>query len=540
MVKIRKENFGLIAQINKNLRVEYYKSCIGELSAPLSVSVEVTSLCPLNCEFCYSSKRNGEMSIEEITGILKDIESAGVFEIHIGGGEPLLREDLFDILYECKGKFITSVTTSGYGLGFREAIEFAKSVDQVNINFHSPFAETAIKSLISAGVTPGVNLITERKKLPNLRREINRLKKLGIKNLYLLGPKPVKKNLLWYKENKLHPQDMITLKRIIEEFSEELRIYVDCSLIGLMSEMPSEMKTFFGLFGCQAGIRKLFISSDGKVYPCSFLTEEEDVLGNLACENFKEICLKNPFSKGFNKIFNPPLCISRYESVKDNSSSITGRMSLKLGISSEHSAVDYFFYSIEKLSPEKMEEIKKVVEKHLLEMDNFGEGEKVSVYEHGVDHYSWILPGLHFMEMLADNYFEIVTAHYELSLMAEACISFPWDEELYKILNNYSGVGKDGRISVIKGKNRIILKFSYYALPSYIHGEEIATNLFIPIREGILKKMDFTPLQAFVDFYEVECPNSGKKEEYSKIARRFRRTFRKEPESDLTSSVEEK
>jgi len=529
-MKIRKENFGFVAQVSRDLRVEYYKLHGGRLSAPLSVSIEITSSCPLSCDYCYSRPKEREMSAERIISILKEIEDAGVFEIHIGGGEPLLREDLFDILSECKRRFITSVTTSGYNLKLKEAIKLAKFTDQVNLNFHSPFFETAFKNLISAELKPAVNLIIERRNLEHLRSYLDRLKRLNVRNVYLLGPKPVKKNLSWYKGNKMSASDLITVKNIIREFIDDLRIFVDCSLIELMSHLPSETKEFFGLFGCQAGIRRLFISSDGKVYPCSFLTEEGDVMGDLFFDNFKDICSRNPFSRHFNKIYNPPICVGRYEDIEDKSFLISGRVSVKPGMSSEHSAADYFFHSIERIPPEKMEKIKRLLENHLKEEDEYGEGEKVTVHEHGVAHYSWILMDFDFIRMLMDEYFDIEVSYYEYSMVTHAKISFPWDEELYTILTSYEGSGRDGSILVRRGKNRIILEFRFY---SARRGAELGKGILLPVREGILHKRDFSPLQAFVDFYEIRCPNSGRKEEYSKIARRFRRIFCKGEEGNI-------
>jgi len=531
--KIRREDFGAIIQVNKELRIEHYRTFKGRLSSPISVSMSITSDCPLNCNCCYSKKRPQYMPVEKIRSIFSGLHKMGVFEVHIGGGEPLLREDLFEILSACKGRFITSLTTSGYNLGIEEAKRLRGLVDQININFHSPFAIRALQNLLSAGgegednSEVGVNLILERKGLSFLREHLYCIKGLNIKNLYLLRPKPVPKNLWWYRKNRLDAPELTFLKGVIREFIEELHIFIDCSLLQLLGDMPSWMKALWGLFGCQAGIRRVFISSDGKVYPCSFLTQESDCMGDLYLEDFGDIWRRNPASQDFNRTMCPPRCLSRFEEVRDYSSELTGKISIRYGRSSEHSAADYLFYSIEKIPPKVKKEIKRVLEAQLIKDDFVKAGEMVSVDDHGIDHNSWIFLDHEFKERLLDRYFDVEFSDYEFSSITEARISFPWDEELYSILKGYEGRGEDASLSVRKGEKRIILEFYFYTTHSHLSRNEIVEGILLPIREGLMERRDFSPLQAYVDFYEIPCTNQGKKEEYSKLARRFRRNFSK-------------
>ena len=530
-MKIRKENFGSIIQVSKDLRIEYYNSPEGSLSAPITISLELTSDCPLNCNYCYCKRKSKQMTSEKITHILSQLEDAGIFEIHIGGGEPLLRKDLFKILSECKNKFITSLSTSGYNLGLKEARKLAMLTDQVNINFNSPFAKIAINNLIEAGANTGINILINKSNLSHLREYLKSFKELDISGVYILGPKPTPKTISWYKENKLEKADLIILKNIIEEYIYDFKIFVDCSLIELMSELPFYLKTFYGLFGCQAGIRRLFISSDGKVYPCSFLTEENDEIGDLLTHDFKSICYKNPFLKNFNKIFCPSICIGRYNQIKDNSSYLSGKLSLKIAMSSEHSAADYLFYSIQKIEPKERKKIKRLIEKHIRECDIIND-ETVFVSEHFVDHQSWAMFEDEFSRLLFDKFFDIGFSYSQLSAGTTLRISIPWDKTLYEILEEYEGLGDDGSI-LIRGKNKIIIELDLYLTHNNLPYREIVEDILIPVRENILKKVDFSPLQAFVDFYEIPCKNKGRKEDYSSLARRFRRTFSKGEEGKI-------
>jgi hypothetical protein len=69
------------------------------LGIPLSVHLDVTWRCNERCVHCYLDHDDlGEMTYDEIEGLLIQMAEAGVFFLTISGGEPLLRKDLFAII----------------------------------------------------------------------------------------------------------------------------------------------------------------------------------------------------------------------------------------------------------------------------------------------------------------------------------------------------------------------------------------------------------------------------------------------------------
>ena len=104
------------------LRISEYirKSLKGERIKPFDSIIliwNITNVCNLFCQHCYSasnSVRTGELSIEEIKKQIPYLKKANVRYIIISGGEPLLRDDLFDIakLFKENG-FITTLSTNG-------------------------------------------------------------------------------------------------------------------------------------------------------------------------------------------------------------------------------------------------------------------------------------------------------------------------------------------------------------------------------------------------------------------------------------------
>ena len=63
----------------------------GQLSAPLTVTWEVTNRCNLRCAHCLSDSSpeadvSGELSLEEAKAVADQLIAARVFQVHFGGG----------------------------------------------------------------------------------------------------------------------------------------------------------------------------------------------------------------------------------------------------------------------------------------------------------------------------------------------------------------------------------------------------------------------------------------------------------------------
>ena len=71
------------------------------LDAPICLTWELTYGCNLACVHCLSSSGRrdpGELTPEEARGIVDDLVEMQVFYVNIGGGEPMLRPDFFDLV----------------------------------------------------------------------------------------------------------------------------------------------------------------------------------------------------------------------------------------------------------------------------------------------------------------------------------------------------------------------------------------------------------------------------------------------------------
>lgn len=80
-----------------------------ELNAPLDIEWEITNACNLRCRHCYvaaGEKLEEELDTNEALRLVEELDSIGVTDITISGGEPFLRSDLWRIIEEIKSRRI--------------------------------------------------------------------------------------------------------------------------------------------------------------------------------------------------------------------------------------------------------------------------------------------------------------------------------------------------------------------------------------------------------------------------------------------------
>ncbi|MDD5021942.1 MAG: radical SAM protein, partial [Endomicrobiaceae bacterium] len=102
---------------------------------PVSATLSVTDRCNSRCTYCGFSIRNTkELSLDEIKSVIDVLCNLGVERLGLWGGEPLVREDIGDIVDYCKTKklYLTMVT-NGYLIG--EKLDIIKKIDDVIVSF---------------------------------------------------------------------------------------------------------------------------------------------------------------------------------------------------------------------------------------------------------------------------------------------------------------------------------------------------------------------------------------------------------------------
>src|SRR3954452_2794295 len=73
----------------------------GGLDAPICLTWELTYACNLACVHCLSSSGRRdprELTMDEAKRVLDELQQLQVFYINIGGGEPMIRRDFFELV----------------------------------------------------------------------------------------------------------------------------------------------------------------------------------------------------------------------------------------------------------------------------------------------------------------------------------------------------------------------------------------------------------------------------------------------------------
>jgi pyrroloquinoline quinone biosynthesis protein E len=127
---------------------------------PFGLLAELTYGCPLHCAYCSNpldlAAYRDELTTQEWQRVLAEARELGVLQLHLSGGEPLLRRDLLDLVHSASELGLyTNLITSALGLTSRRAEELRTAgLDHVQISIQ---AEEAALSDHIAG-TPSFEL----------------------------------------------------------------------------------------------------------------------------------------------------------------------------------------------------------------------------------------------------------------------------------------------------------------------------------------------------------------------------------------------
>ena len=251
--------------------------------------ISVTQECNLECFYChkegqyYASTQMEPMEIARITGIATDF---GVRNVKITGGEPLLREDLSEIVYlihQLSNVEEVSLVTNARLLTSKRALDLKKSgLARVNISLPSILPETyrrvtggnlcdaisGVRAAIQAGLNPvKINMVVVHGVNEN---EINAMISFsgncGI-TLQLIELEPV--NIDRESYNRYHhsleaiERDLATRSTKVESrpFMQGRRIY---TLEGARVEIVKPVENTSFCMQCT----RIRLTSDGKLKPC--------------------------------------------------------------------------------------------------------------------------------------------------------------------------------------------------------------------------------------------------------------------------------
>lgn len=121
------------------------------LDAPICLTWELTYACNLACVHCLSSSGRRdprELTTQECYDVIDELQRLQVFYVNIGGGEPMLRTDFFDILnYASAHQVGVKFSTNGTYID-QAAAERLASMDYLDIQISLDGSTADVNDLI--------------------------------------------------------------------------------------------------------------------------------------------------------------------------------------------------------------------------------------------------------------------------------------------------------------------------------------------------------------------------------------------------------
>ncbi len=120
----------------------------------------VTQRCNFRCFFCHREGifRSGEeLSPEDYGFVAEVLSSLGIEEVKLTGGEPLIREDIVEIVKNMSKYMRVSITTNGFFLQRLAKPLYEAGLERVNVSLHGLDEET-FRLVTRVNVSPKVIL----------------------------------------------------------------------------------------------------------------------------------------------------------------------------------------------------------------------------------------------------------------------------------------------------------------------------------------------------------------------------------------------
>ncbi len=301
------------------------------------VAWEVTRSCNLNCVHCRASSERGpypgELSTESCLRVLNEISETGRPIVILTGGEPLLREDIFDLarhgndlglrmVMATNGTLLTPEITRRMQESGIQRVSI--SIDGAGAESHDRFRQVqgayagalaGIEELRRTGIAFQINTTVTRHNLDEVPKLLDLAVKLGAAahHLFLLVPTGRARDMV---DQEIESMEYERLLHWFDNMRDQVPLHLKATcaphyyrILRQEARARGEKVTFetHGLDavtrGCLGGTGFCFVSHEGIVQPCGYL---ELPCGDLKTSTFGEVWRES-------EVFEALRDFSRYE-----------------------------------------------------------------------------------------------------------------------------------------------------------------------------------------------------------------------------------
>jgi pyrroloquinoline quinone biosynthesis protein E len=165
---------------------------------PYALLAELSYRCPLHCPYCSNPtkvRNDLELTVDEWLRVIKEAAGLGVLQIGLSGGEPLVRQDLAEIVRGAReAGLYTNLITSGMGLHETRLRELRNAgLDSVQLSFQSNDSDLGDEiagtrahhrklevaaGIRAAGISLSLNFVIHRRNIDHLPQMIDLAERL--------------------------------------------------------------------------------------------------------------------------------------------------------------------------------------------------------------------------------------------------------------------------------------------------------------------------------------------------------------------------
>lgn len=273
---------------------------------PELADISISNYCINECEYCYrSSNTEGKLiSIEDYEFLLNQLTNTkygSVFQVALGGGEPLLHPDFTDILRITKEKFniIPNYTTSGKFFNEKNIEATKKYCGAIAISY-DPYRDLSLEDISEIGahlnikgIKTNIHYVISEKTLETAIEIIQ-----GKYDSYFKDFNAV--IFLTYKPfGRANSGDSIKSTNLLNSFLKlidnplsKVRIGFDACFVPILMKNTNVNNNMID--SCECGFFSVYIDESLNVMPCSFCNDD-NYKYNLKKFDFEEIW-ENKFS----------------------------------------------------------------------------------------------------------------------------------------------------------------------------------------------------------------------------------------------------
>ncbi len=303
-------------------KIEY---CYDHNSKISKVFLDITNKCNIRCRHCFTDAKNNsdikELNTDDVKKIMNELVKLNVNRLALGGGEPLVRSDIYELIrYGSERKLRIHISSHGLLLTENNIKKLKKcGLDSIQISIDSSIAAQhdylrnypglfdkcleAIKLIKKYGINLLVSTTITKLNINELIDIADMVKSAGVKLHRFIRFVPVGrgndfKNMLYVEGEMLLDKVSQLRKKYEKHFFGNIKNHFGIPIITY-----SDDKYKNNPIGCEAGKLSIDILPNGNVVPCNYLgMDEQWICGNIVDDTLEHIINTSPVLKKFKKM----------------------------------------------------------------------------------------------------------------------------------------------------------------------------------------------------------------------------------------------